>query len=121
MPRSQYHEHIQRHVRGSSNPRAAFREAAAMWRGGATKANPGQGDMVTQVAIGAALLYLGVTWLMDKGGLGGILAAPTVTQQPQYGQQPLSCGCLGTCTCGPNGLGSQPNTTTTGNYNGGSF
>lgn len=91
--RSAYHAHVSRYVRGSDNPRAAFAEAARMWRGGATNANPGSGNTVTKVAIAGVLIYLGANWLLSMrqnqmalgtdaavcpcGGLGGIAGCTT--------------------------------------------
>lgn len=92
MPRSGYHAHIAKHVRGSAKPREAFAEAARLWRGGATQANPGSGDQVTQVAIAAVLLWLGYEWLQANkdtiaAGVGAITAG---NQQPAHS---LDCGC----------------------------
>ena len=60
--RSKYHAHVAQHVRGSSNPRKAFKEAAASWSGG-VESNPSSSNGVLKLALIGVIAYFGAQML----------------------------------------------------------
>ena len=61
MPRA-YNAHVAKHVtgvRGQENVHKALSEAGALWRGGATRSNPGRSDNTVRWALVGIAAYLG--------------------------------------------------------------
>ena len=75
MPKSSYHAHMAKHLRGAKAPRQAMREANSLWGHGATESNPGQSANVLQLAVIGAAIVVGAH-LLGKLPRGEASAPP---------------------------------------------